>query len=271
MTLLQSILLGIVQGLTEFLPVSSSGHLALVQHFFGFQGSEDLTFEIFLHLGTVLAVLIYFRKMILELFISLFKWGDSTENRPHRYHRNLIFYLIVATFATGVVYLIAGKWFESLEKYPVVVAAMLIITGIIIFISDYIKNGSIPAVSMGIIRSFVIGIAQGIAIIPGISRSGSTISASLFSGVRRKDAASFSFLLSIPAIMAANILKYKELTSLGSKQLFIYLAGFIASFVVGYAVIALMISLIQRAKLKYFAIYCWVIGFASIIYFSVIR
>jgi len=265
MNLIQSILLGILQGLTEFLPVSSSGHLVLLQHFLKIQESGDVAFEVFLHLGTLLAVLIYFRRMIADLALSLFKWKDSPQNQTHRYNRTLILYIAVATLATGLIYLVFGSWFESFYARPLVVALMLLITGGIVFASDYMKGGPLPAVSMGITRAFLIGLVQGLAIIPGISRSGSTISVSLFSGLRRKDAASFSFLLSIPAILAANFKEFKVLAALNASMLFVYIACFFAAFGVAYLVISLLISMVQRGNLKYFAFYCWGIGLLSII------
>jgi undecaprenyl-diphosphatase len=265
MNLFQSILLGILQGLTEFLPVSSSGHLVLFQHFLKMKESSDIAFEVFLHLGTLLAVLIYFRRMIFDLITSLFKWRNSPQNQTHRYNHSLILYIIVATVATGLIFLIFGNLFESFYSKPLIVAFMLLITGAIVFASDYVKGGSLPAVSMGVIRAFLIGLVQGLAIIPGISRSGSTISASLFTGLRRKDAAAFSFLLSIPAILAANLKEFKVLAALDPSMLGIYFAGFIAAFGVAYLVISLLITMIQRGNLKYFAFYCWGLGLLSII------
>ncbi|HNQ44326.1 MAG TPA: undecaprenyl-diphosphate phosphatase, partial [Candidatus Cloacimonadota bacterium] len=241
------------------------GHLVLLQHFLKLETSSDVAFEVFLHLGTLLAVLIYFRKMIIDLVISLFKWKDSPQNQAHRYNRALIMYILAATLGTGIVYWIFGDIFKTLYGKPLIVAFMLLITGAIVFASDYMKGGSIPAVSMGLIRSVIIGLVHGIAIIPGISRSGSTIGASLFAGLKRKDAASFSFLLSIPAILAANLKEFKALASLQVSALFIFLAGFIAAFVVAYLVISLLINMIQRGNLKYFAFYCWGVGLLSII------
>ena len=265
MNLLQSIFLGIVQGLTEFLPVSSSGHLVLLQRFLRLEMGADVAFEVFLHLGTLLAVLIYFRKLILDLALALFKWRDSPQNQAHRYNRALIMYILAATLGTGLIYLIFGDWFESLYDQPLIVAFMLLVTGAIVFASDYMKGGSIPSVSMGLTRSVIIGLVQGLAIIPGISRSGSTIGASLFCGLKRKDAASFSFLLSIPAILAANLKEFKVFASLQPSQFFIYLGGFVSAFGVAWLVISLLINMVQRGNLKYFAYYCWGVGVLSII------
>lgn len=264
MNFLQAIFLGIIQGLTEFIPVSSSGHLVLAQHFFGIEGTDNITFEIFMHLGTLLAVLIFFRKQIWELILSLFCWKKDLEYEPHRKNRALIVYLIIATLVTGVFYLIFKGPLKQAYQSPLLVSFMLLITGAMIFASDFVKNTSIPASNTGFLKSAFIGLAQGLAIMPGISRSGATITASLFCGIKRKDAAHFSFLLSIPAIMAANISELPALLALDTGVLGIYLAGFFASFIAGYLVIAALIRLIQAGSLKYFACYVWLIALVSI-------
>jgi len=257
--------LGILQGLTEFLPVSSSGHLVLAQHFLHIKESGDIAFEVFLHLGTLLAVLIYFRKTVSDLLISLTRWSSSTTNRQYRYHHMVILYLMIATLVTGIVYLLAGNFLEAQFTKPLTVAVMLLVTGLIVFASDFVRDGSIPASSMGIIRSTIVGLVQGLAIMPGISRSGSTIGSSVILGIKRKDAATFSFLLSIPAILAGNLKEFAALKALKGNMLFTYMVGFACSFVVGYLVIAFLIRLIEHSRLKYFAYYCWFVGILSII------
>ncbi len=265
MSFLSSILLGIMQGLTEFLPISSSGHLVLAQHFWGLEDTGDTLFEIFLHLGTLLAVLVFFRRKIWALIVSLAKWRNTVQNQEHRHNRNLLLYLAVASVVTGAVYLAAGDWLESLFSRPLIVACMLLATGAVVYASDLVKSSKTPSAEMGLIRSSVIGLIQGIAIIPGISRSGSTIAGALFTGVKRSDAAEFSFLLSIPAILGANLVSLEKFRELDKGQTGIYLAGFAAAFIAGYLVISFLIRLIQQAKLKYFAYYCWLAGTAGVI------
>lgn len=266
MSFLNAILMGILQGLTEFLPVSSSGHLVLAQHFLGVKESGNILFEVFLHLGTLLAVIIFFRKRIWGLILSLLgKKEYRTRDTAHN-DRKIIQYLIIATAVTGLVYLVLGNPIESLYHKPLVVAFMLIITGIIVFASDYVKKGKISAAKMGLPRSLFIGLTQGMAIIPGISRSGSTIAASIFSGIKREEAAEFSFLLSIPAIVGANLVSFKQFSNLNINQLLVYLAGFLAAFVAGYLVIGFLLKLITKAKLKFFAYWCWAIALISIIF-----
>lgn len=260
MNFLTSILLGILQGLTEFLPVSSSGHLVLAQYFFGLEESGDLLLEVFLHLGTLFAVLVYFRQTLWNMLVSLVRWRNPVQSQTARHNRTLVAYLILATLATGIVYLLVGDFMEALYSNPLAVCAMLLVTGAIVFASDFFKANAIPASEMGALRSIVIGFCQGVAIIPGISRSGSTIAAGLFTGVRREDAANFSFLLSIPAILAANLSYLDQFRRLSGARLTAYLAGFLAAFAVGYLVISVLIQLIKRARLKYFAFYCWLVG-----------
>lgn len=267
MNILQAIVLGLIQGLTEFIPVSSSGHLVLAQHLFGIQAGNDISFEVFMHLGTLLAVLIFFRKLIWELIASMFSWKASLDGETHRINRALIMYLIISTLATGVFYIIFEDILKAAYQNSLLVAIMLVITGIIIFVSDYVKNASIPASNIGFIKSVIIGLAQGVAIIPGISRSGTTIATSLFCGIKRKDAAHFSFLLSIPAILAANVQEYSSFINLETSMLHLYISGFVASFISGYLVIAFLIRLIQAGSLKYFSFYLWFIASIAISYF----
>lgn len=268
MNIFYSIILGIIQGLTEFLPVSSSGHLVLTQHFLGIGEGSDIVFEVFLHLGTALAVLVYFRKTLLELILSLFHWRPTIENQSHRHNRMLIVYLGISTLSTLVLYIIFKDVFEALFSKPLIVALMLSVTGAVIFASDFIRDKGIPAFSMGFLRSILIGLGQGMAIIPGLSRSGTTIACSLFSGIKRKDAAHYSFLLSIPAILGANLSQLDAMVGLEKSLMIAYIAGFIAAFISGYLVISVLIRLIQASKLKYFAYYCWAVSLASVLAIS---
>lgn len=269
MSFITSILLGILQGLTEFIPVSSSGHLVLTQHFFGLGESQDILFELFMHLGTLLAVLVFFRKSLWELTKSVFSWKNTVNREIHRKNRNLILYLALATISTAVIYALFGDYIKSVYDMPMLVAILLLVTGAIVFTSDYFVEHGIPASNMGFMRSIIIGLVQGLAILPGISRSGSTIAASLATGIKRKDAAQFSFLLSIPAILGANLSEVQAFMSLEKSMLFSYLAGFFSSFLVGYLVIAFLIRLIESNRLKYFAFYCWFVGLLSIVLLAI--
>jgi len=268
MQIINAIIMGIIQGLTEFLPISSSAHLVLYQHLFGKNtpGVSDITLEIFLHLGSLFAVIIFFRSEIWELCGSFFHWKTSLEASRHIRNRMVVVYLFIATVFTGIVYLFFGHQIKSLFDRPMIVAGLLGITGCILFFSDHIKKTEIPMSGMGVLRSVLIGIGQGIGMLPGVSRSGVTISTSLYCGVKRTDAARFSFLLSIPAILAANLSEFETIIHLQKNMLISYLAGAFAAFISGFLVISLLIRFIQKSRLKYFAIYCWFISLFYITY-----
>ena len=262
MELLKAILLGIIQGLTEFLPVSSSGHLVLASHYLKFN-NPDISFEVILHLGSLFAVLLYFRNDILSLLksIILFKNKEPIQIR----NRNTVFYIIVATTVTGIL----GFYFEDpLTKAfssLYIPSFMLIITGFILYISDKIEPKGIKTHQLGIRKSILIGLAQAFAILPGISRSGTTITVGIFAGLDREEAARFSFILSIPAILGANILKFSSILNLDSSVWLSYLLGTFAAFISGYAVISFLMSVVKKQKLKYFAFYCWLIAVITLI------
>ncbi len=264
MNILQSLLLGIIQGLTEFLPISSSGHLVLGQHFLGIN-SIDTSFEVFLHLGSLLAVILYFYKDIFELAQAFFP--IKNEKFPERQvnNRKIVFYLIISTVVTGVIGFLFKDFFEEMFSKPVIVAGLLSVTGLIIFLSDTIRFDHIHTADMGFWRAIVIGLSQSMAILPGISRSGSTIATSLFIGVKRSEAARFSFLLSIPAILGAAVLNLDAFLQLDQSMLMSYSIGGLGAFVSGYLVISMLLNLIRKRKLKYFAYYCWLISLVSVI------
>ena len=260
MEFVKALIMGLVQGLTEFLPISSSGHLVLTEHFLGIGESADISFEIFVHLGSLIAVLIFFRKEWILLLKSLWYY-----KKPElKNYRLVCLWITIATLITAVVGFTLKNVLISLYN-PYFVSVMLVITGGILFLSDKIPSGILNAHDLDYKKSIFIGLGQAFAILPGISRSGATITASLLTGLDRKAAASFSFLLSIPAILGANILEIKNFTSLESSMMVNYLIGFLAAFVSGYFVISGLIKLIAKAKLSYFAYYCWAISILSII------
>ncbi len=259
MKILLSIILGLIQGLTEFLPVSSSGHLVLAEHFLGFT-RPDISFEIALHIGSLIAVLYYFRKEIVDLTLSLFIWTDDRKK-----DRMFVLYLMVATFFTGIIGVMFSDFFESLFSKPMYSALFLSLTGLIVFASDKITTGKLTGSNVGILKSIGIGLGQSFAILPGISRSGTTIATGIYFGLERKEAARFSFLLSIPAILGSVVLKIKDFQDLPKNLILSYSAGAIAAFVSGLLVISVLIKLVQNKKLKYFAFYCWGLSILSII------
>ena len=268
MTLVQALLLGIVQGLTEFLPISSSGHLVLVQHLFGLREAE-LSFDVSVHIGTLAAVILYFRRDILDILEGLMRAlrgtltnrATSDADRPQVRLAGLILLGSVPTAAIGLaLHSVADRLFAS----PLIVGAMLLLTGGILFAT---RPGRHPRTDAGrplegltIKDALVIGVTQGLAVMPGISRSGSTIAVGILTGIRHETAARFSFLLSIPAVAGAALLVLKDAIQQGDIHLPSCLIGGLAAMLVGYAALALLVFLVQKGRLYLFAPYCWIIG-----------
>lgn len=260
MNILDAVILGLIQGLTEFLPISSSGHLVISKALLGLK-TPGVTLEIWLHFGTLVAVLVYFRGKISILIQSLFKLRDDggTENRT------LLLALVIGTIPAVVIGITFKPFIESLFAKPVFAAVMLLVTGLILLITRWAKNRALK-VSIG--RGFVVGAAQAAAILPGISRSGSTIACAMFLGIEPALAAEFSFLLAVPAIGGAFLL---DLVSSGaalfeSDHFFLYILGALVSFIFGLLSIHYLLKIIRRGRFFYFGFYCLVIGVVSLIY-----
>lgn len=260
MTFLQALILGIIQGLTEFLPVSSSGHLEIGKVLFGDNSlpQESLTFTVVLHFATALSTLVVFRKEVFEIFKGLFqfKWNEE-----------LIFSLkIIASMIPAV---IIGLFFEEqLEALfsgrVMLVGFMLLITAVLLVLADRAKKTD-KKVSFA--NAFIIGVSQAIAMIPGISRSGATISTSVLLGIDRERAARFSFLMVVPLILGKVAKDIMGGTiNFDSSQIGILGVGFFGAFIAGLFACTWMITLVKRSKLSYFAIYCFVIGILAIGY-----
>ena len=252
MNLFNVIILGIVQGVTEFLPISSSGHLVIFQHFMNIE--EGLTLNVFLHFGTLLAVVVVFWDDIIGM-ITLKKE-----------YRKLTYYVILGSVPAGVIGILFEDTFERLFSTITVVGIALLVTGTLLWLSDRIENEERSIKDMDWNDSIVVGFAQAFAIIPGISRSGSTIVGGLFKGLNRQLAAKFSFLLSIPVIGGATLLKTKDLVTMGMGNItfFELLVGTLSAALAGYFSIKLLLKLISKEKLSVFAYYCWVLGLAVI-------
>jgi undecaprenyl-diphosphatase len=263
MTHLQAIIVGIIQGLTEFLPVSSSGHLVLAQSLMGID-DPGLSFELLLHLGTLLSVLIYFRATLLRLVRAVF---DSSMKKD----RAMIGYLAIATVPVGLVGLTLRKQVEGLGDNPSAVCVFLCVTGLILFLPRLLAKRN--DAEIGLRAAITMGFGQAFAVLPGISRSGSTIVAGMASGVKPSRAAEFSFLLAIPAITGACLVEfvghYKEIDP--AKLFGPYLAGAIAAFLFGLVAVYAVLAMIRRGKFEYFAYYCLAVGITGLIYFQFIR
>lgn len=276
MTYLSSILMGILQGVAEFLPISSSGHLALFQHFFGAENYEEtqLFFTVLLHLGTLLSVFVYYWQdvldMIREFFLlvgSLFSRRGGRESAAVPPARRMVLLIIVATLPLFAVLLVKDRVEEAMGNAAFVSAA-LIATGFILFFSDRMARGRKNVRTVTLVDALLVGCAQGLGTLPGISRSGSTISAGLLRGFERTFAVRFSFLMSMPAVLGANILSMKDVIEVGGidmGQLPVYLVGTLVAAVVGYFAIRLVNLLADKGKFGAFAWYCWIVGGVSLV------
>jgi len=249
----ESALLGVLQGLTEFLPVSSSGHLVLAQSLLpGFQ-QPGVLFDVLLHAGTLLAVLVYFRRDVLALVSSLAPGGD-------REYRRVVFLIVAATVPTGLIGVLFKHPLEALFHAPRAAAAMLLVTGGLLWVSEVLGRPRDGLDRLGVPRALAVGTMQGMAIVPGISRSGSTIAVGTLLGVRGEDAARFSFLLSVPAILGAVVLQLPELSAMDGGASVAYGAGVLAAFAAGLGAIRFLMAAIRRGRLRWCALYCWVLG-----------
>lgn len=261
--MLQLILLGVIQGITEFLPVSSSGHLVLFSYFFNIQKS-NITLEILLHLGSLFAVLIYYRYELLNLAKSLIFVKDKSRDKE----RYLILCLAISTSITVAVALFFSEGFKLAFTKPLFVCFTLFFTGVVLLLSDRIAVKEIKQTKLKIGQVVAIGLAQSFAILPGISRSGTTIAVAIFLGVERKFAAKFSFLLSIPAICGAVVFELGNISTLPKSLLASYLIAALFAGVSGYLVIALLIKLVQRRHLAIFSYYLFAFSLISFLTFT---
>lgn len=271
MTLISSILLGILQGVTEFLPVSSSGHLAIAEHLLNMTEASEIPqfFDVLLHLGTLIAVFIAYREDILEMIqefilgISDIAHGSTPVPVPPA--RRLIILIIAGTLPLFAVLPIKDR-VESLGDNMYFVAGALLVTGILLYASDRVDKGRKTEKSAPIISALLVGVGQAIATCPGISRSGTTITAGCFAGYDRRFAVRFSFLLSIPAILGANILSLKDAIEAGIiwAEVPLYLAGVATAAAVGYLCLWLLRYIAERGKFGFFAYYCWLAGAATL-------
>ncbi|MGE0087057.1 MAG: undecaprenyl-diphosphate phosphatase [Desulfococcaceae bacterium] len=270
MDVFHAVVLGIIQGLTEFLPVSSSGHLVIFQHLFGLREAE-LFFDISVHTGTLIAVIIFFRKEIISILASLVRFGTmlwekkiSPAAAMQDADVKLALLIIAGSVPTAVIGLLFHKMAEQIFSSVFLVGWTLIITGVLVWVTKYVKGPVHGIEDFSVRQALCIGFVQGIAILPGISRSGSTIAAGLFLGLDGKTAARYSFLMSIPAIAGAQILVLKDLGGTGADMNALY--GAISAGLVGYAALALLVYIVNKGRLFIFAPYCWIVGFAALIY-----
>ena len=263
MTFLDAILLGILQGATEFLPVSSSGHLALAQNLLDEFAQPGLLFDILLHVGTMIAVIGYFWKDLLGLLTSPWRRDETG-----LVQRRMLALIVLGSVPTALIGLSFKDQFEGLFDRPMIVCLMLLVTGSLLIVAERFRSGQRTQEQMTWKDAVVVGIVQGLAIIPGISRSGSTIATLLLRGVDGETAARFSFLLALPAVFGAALLSLKDLDQVTTDVIPAYLAGTGAALLTGLICIHFLMGIIRRRRLNWFAYYCWVAGIAGLIFFS---
>lgn len=290
MSLIESIIMGIIQGVTEFLPVSSSGHLAIFKNFFGLE-EAGISFDILLHVGTLVAVFICFWKDIWELIVNGVGiivdacknigryFGNFVNGKKSGYtkkeylkvistpYRRYVMLIIIATIPTGIMGILLKDTIEAVSMALLVPGICLLITSILLLIADKAKDGDENETNVSYKKATVIGICQGFATMPGISRSGTTITACLMSGMERAFAVKFSFIVSIPAILGAAVLDLPDMfkESISAAQWANYAVGMAISAIVGYICIKTMLQVVRKKKFKGFALYCTIMGLVSII------
>jgi undecaprenyl-diphosphatase len=271
MTPTEAIILGILQGVTEPLPVSSSAHLVIVPALIPGFHQPTVFFDVVLHLGTLIAVLFFLRLEIIGILASLLpeNWQTgifpSVKAEERTADRRLALLITIATLLTAVIGLLFKDRIERLFESVETTAVMLLITGVLLFLSDRVKNAKRTKGEMNLMDGVVIGLVQAIALIPGISRSGSTITFGIYRRLERGTAARFSFLLSIPAIAGAAILKMGDIAKIASGDLAALGIGFLTAAVTGFFALKFLFAMINRTGLGIFAYYCWFAGIAALI------
>lgn len=273
MTYFEAVILGLVQGLAEFLPISSSGHLALLQQWFGIDENKVLLFAVLLHVGTLISVFIVYWKDIWELIVELCLTikdlctgkGLRLEERPVR---KLGVMIIVATIPTAIIGLLFNDLFDKLYTSVLPIGVGLIITGFLLILAERTGNSNRGIEKMNFRNALFIGTVQGIAICPGISRSGSTLFGSLICNLDRKFAVKFVFLISIPSILGSAVMEAPDAIKAGidMAQLGPVLVGMAVAAVSGLIAIKTMIKIVSDKKLSYFSYYVWVLGAAVVLY-----
>ena len=272
MTYLMSVILGVLQGVAEFLPISSSGHLTLFQHFFGMEEPDNL-YNVLLHFATLMAVCVYYFRDVVEMIAEFFRavaslFSGKRQGKEIPEARRMVLLVIVGTLPLFAVLLIKD-YVEALGASPVFVSCALLITGCILFLSDRMASGRKTARNATLMDVLLVGVAQGLATVPGLSRSGCTISAGMARGFDRKFAVRYSFLMSLPAVLGATILEVKDVLELegGLEQGVLpkYLLGMVVAGVVGYFAIRLVNLLAAKGKFGAFAYYCWAAGIVALI------
>ncbi|HIU67756.1 MAG TPA: undecaprenyl-diphosphate phosphatase [Candidatus Caccomorpha excrementavium] len=284
MSLLQAIIMGIVQGVAEFLPISSSGHLAIFKHILNIDMDTGLLFDVLLHLGTLVAIFIAFWKDIRELIvegfgilgaffsnIGIFFGNLGGKKREYRKvinspYRRFVMLILVSTIPTGIMGILLQSVIESASETILIPGIFLIFTAVLLLIADRVQTGTKQADGATWLDAGVIGVAQGFATMPGLSRSGTTIAACLLCGFDRNFAVKYSFIMSIPAVLGAVLLEVKDFSpgDIPGSELISYLIGTVAAAVVGYICIKTMLVVVRGKKFRYFSVYCLAVGVIAV-------
>jgi undecaprenyl-diphosphatase len=267
LTLLEAIVLGVVQGLTEFLPISSSGHLVIGEFLLKVR-FDDISFEVFLHLGTFFSVVVVFRRNIWSMAKAV--WlkvrsvftGESATAGSEDLH--MVWMITIGSLPAGVAGLLFRSYVETCFSSVLLVSVMLLFTGTTLFLTRFFKG---ERVRLRRNDALLVGLAQALAMLPGVSRSGLTISTAIFARVERSEAAEFSFLLSLPAVLGASLVELKEVSGHANPggDLAVYLVGAATAFGVGYLAIKFLLNVIRKGKFQYFAYYCFAVGLLFLI------
>jgi undecaprenyl-diphosphatase len=258
MNWIEAIILGLIQGFTEFLPVSSSGHLEIGKSLFGIDPDENFYFTIVVHGATVLSTLVVFRKEIIQLLGGLFKFTLNDETK-------YILKLVISMVPVGLLGLFLKDEVEALFNGDMVfIGSMLLVTALLLATGHFKKHGER---SVGYFDAFIIGIAQAIAVIPGISRSGATISTGMILGNRKEELAKFSFLMVLVPVLGANFIELFSVEKIGGGAgTGVLLIGAVAAFISGYLACSWMINLVKKSKMIWFAVYCAILGLVTILF-----
>lgn len=251
MSIIEAIVLGAVQGLTELLPISSSAHLNILPWFFNWQGIPE-SFDVALHAGTLLAIGIFFFKDWINLLVGAYK---QTIKKEKNHDGTMFWYIVLATIPGGIIGFILDKYCEEILTKPIIIAIALIVMGIILYIVDKNRKSEVDYENLTLKQTFIIGVSQALAFIPGVSRSGVTMTTARSMGIKRESAAKYSFMLSAPIVLAATVLKITEF-----EFTLPFFMGVFTSFIVGVLVIKFLMSYLQKGSFKAFAIYRVIFG-----------
>lgn len=270
MTIWNAVLLGLVQGVAEFLPISSSGHLSIVNNLFKMSNEGHMFFDVLLHLGTLVSIIIVYWQDLREMFYEVISFGNigplAGQPREHYPHARMFIMIIAATLPLFLA-LPVNDMLENLFYNNIFIGIAIILTGCMLFVSDKMKPGKKTERNMTILDALIVGLCQCVAVIPGLSRSGTTITAGIATGLRRDFALKFSFLLSIPAVLGANILSLIDAVKEGIVWANVpaYLVGMLVAMVSGIAAISIIKLVNAKGRFGGFAYYCWVVGVLSIV------